>query len=199
MQADGSPDRIGPNAILQVMAAADARVGRASRDALLHGAGLSRYLYAPPRDMVPQRDVARLQRQLREQLGSARAREVAIDAGRRTADYLLAHRIPAVVQRVLRRLPSGLSCRILAGAIARHAWTFAGSGRFSVSRGAPLCFTIVSNPLCSDIRAEHPVCDYFVATFEGLFQNIVDTRIRVVERSCQACGDDACVFDICWS
>lgn len=199
MHAGDRPDRIGPNAILQVMAAVDARLGRTDRDALLQGAGLSRYLEAPPRDMVPQGDVAILQRELRAQLGSTRAREVAIDAGRRTADYLLAHRIPTVVQRMLRYLPRGLSCRLLAAAIARHAWTFAGSGRFSVSRGAPLRFTITGNPLCSAIHTEHPVCDYFVATFEGLFQSIVDARMRVVERSCEACGDKACVFDVCWS
>lgn len=198
MHAGSSQDRIGPNAILQVMAAAESLLGHAHRDALLHGAGLYRYLESPPQSMVPQADVAALQRHLREYLGSSTARDVAIEAGQRTAVYLLAHRIPAMVQLVLRHLPRGLSCRILAAAIARHAWTFAGSGRFHVARGSPLRFTITGNPLCSAIRADQPACDYFVATFEGLFRSVVDPKIRVVERCCEACGDEACVFDICW-
>jgi hypothetical protein len=71
------------------------------------------------------------------------AAEVARSAGRRTADYLLAHRIPKPVQALLKALPARLAARVLLSAIARHAWTFAGSGVFSASTGArarPSCW-----------------------------------------------------------
>ena len=54
----------------------------------------------------------------------------------RTGDYLLAHRIPKPVQALLKRLPAPLAARVLLAAITRHAWTFAGSGRFEAHRPA---------------------------------------------------------------
>jgi divinyl protochlorophyllide a 8-vinyl-reductase len=61
---------------------------------------------------------------LRADLGPAMAAEVARDAGLRTADYLLANRIPKPVQVLLKHLPAPLAARVLLSAIRRHAWTF---------------------------------------------------------------------------
>lgn len=58
-------------------------------------------------------------------------------AGAATADYILAHRIPGPVKALIRALPAPLGARFLTAAIARHAWTFAGSGRLSSPPGTP--------------------------------------------------------------
>ena len=52
------------------------------------------------------------------------------EAGRLTADYIIANRIPRAARGVLQRLPAPVACRLLVAAIRAHAWTFAGSARF---------------------------------------------------------------------
>jgi divinyl protochlorophyllide a 8-vinyl-reductase len=119
-------------------------------------------------------------------------------AGVATADYLLAHRIPKPVQLLLKLLPAPLACRLLLAAISRHAWTFAGSGRFDARPGRPTLLTIRDNALCRGQHSDHPVCDYYAATFEQLFRVLVHRQARVTELSCEARGDDACSFEIRW-
>ena len=51
-------------------------------------------------------------------------------AGLGTAEYILANRIPAPAKRVIRILPNPWGARLLARSIAKHGWTFAGSGQF---------------------------------------------------------------------
>jgi divinyl protochlorophyllide a 8-vinyl-reductase len=145
--------------------------------------------------------VRRLHGVLRETLGDAEARAVARAAGTRTADYLLAHRIPKPVQALLKALPARLSAHLLLAAVRRHAWTFAGSGHFSARAGrpgAPVVLAIRDNPLCRDLQTETPACDFYAATFERLFQVLVARRARVVEVACEACGDDECRFEVQW-
>lgn len=192
-------NRIGPNAIIQVINALMARFGEHSVNAFFVDAGLERYVRERPGSMVSEHDVALLQTELRERYGPLMAREICIDAGKRTGDYLLAHRIPRLAQGVLRLMPAGLAARVLAKAISKHAWTFAGSGTFTVSPGTPFRFSIQHNPLCNRIRSDVPVCDYYAATFERIFQAIVHPRSRVVETECEATGASACVFEVSWA
>jgi divinyl protochlorophyllide a 8-vinyl-reductase len=190
--------RIGPNAIVRVAEALVERIGAEATDALFTRAGLARHLAHPPTAMVDEADVARLQWQLRADLDPDLAREVAWDAGTRTGDYLLAHRIPTPAQFVLRHLPPSLAARVLAKAITKHAWTFAGSGTFHCKPGKPFVLTIEHSPLCSRIRASAPVCHYYSATFERIFQTLVSDRARVTEVACEAAGGAACVFEVAW-
>ncbi len=189
---------IGPNAILRVADALPARVGPDGMRALFEQAALAHHLQAPPQRMVPEEEVRRLHVALRERLGEPLAREIAQDAGRRTGDYLLAHRIPKAVQRLLRLLPARAASGMLLAAIGRHAWTFAGSGRFEARNGEPVLLTIHDNPLCRGLRSEAPACHYYAATFERLFVALVNPDARVVEVSCEASGQDACRFEIRW-
>lgn len=194
-----SQNRIGPNAIIQVINALVARFGEQSTNAFFIDAGLERYIRERPGGLVSERDVADLQIELRERYGPLMAREICIDAGKRTGDYLLANRIPRLAQQLLRRIPAGLAARVLAKAIRKNSWTFAGSGTFSVSPGTPFRFFIQHNPLCNRIRSDVPVCDYYAATFERIFQAIVHPRSRVVETECEATGASACVFEVSWA
>lgn len=191
-------DRIGPNAILQVMASVAAIKGRPALEMLFTAAGLQHYLNDRPHEMVSERDVALLQLELRTVFGAQSAHDISRDAGFRTGDYLLAHRIPKLAQRILKVLPASLAARVLAKAIAKHSWTFSGSGTFSYRPGKPFIFSIQHNPICSRIKSDKPVCDYYAATFERIFRAIVHPNAHVKETACEAAGDPACVFELSW-
>lgn len=190
--------RIGPNAITQVAAALDARVGSQRSAGVFEAAGLSRYRAAPPAAMVPESEVTALHRALRESLAADEREAVCREAGELTGAYLLAHRIPRPVQALLKVLPAAVASRILLAAIARHAWTFAGSGRFTVARGDRLLLSIEGCALCRGAAAERPDCGYYAATFERLFRTLVSPGSRVREVACEACGAPACRFEVRW-
>ena len=188
--------RIGPNAITRVAEALDARFG--SAEEVFADAGLAHHLVTPPSEMVDERDVIALQRALRLRLGLTEARAVSFDAGLRTGDYLLAHRIPRPAQRVLRLLPPGPASRMLLKAVGKHAWTFSGSGVFSFTTGRPLQVSIAGCPICRGSQAQEPVCDFYAGAFERLFRTLVSRRTEVREVACQAQGAPACVFEMSW-
>ncbi|MBN2885950.1 MAG: bacteriochlorophyll 4-vinyl reductase [Chromatiaceae bacterium] len=190
--------RIGPNAIIRVAEALEAAENRAAVEHLFTAAGLAHYLDAMPDAMVDEREVSRLQTALREQLGIARARAISRDAGRRTGDYLLAHRIPKPAQRLLKLLPAGLASQVLIKAIGKNAWTFAGSGHFSAAPGKPVRLTIQNGPICAGAKADEPLCDFYAGTFERLFRVLVQRETQVTETACQAQGAEACVFEARW-
>lgn len=193
--------RIGPNAILQGRVALEAALGAPAGQALMRHAGLGRHLDHPPTTMLDERDVQALHRALRAELGVPRARAIGRHAGLLTGDYLLAHRIPPLARCLLPRLPAALSARLLLMAIQRHAWTFCGSGHFSVKpwrRGRPLVVALSSTATCRGEQAEQPLGDYFGATFERLFQALVHPATQVDEVACVARGDRACEYAIRW-
>ncbi len=205
----GAAARIGPNAVIQLAAALSPRVGATRALQLFEAAGAAAWWRQPPEHMVPQAEVARLHRVVRAALDPGVAREVARDAGTRTAEYLLRHRIPAPVQFALRLVPASWAAAALLRAIGRNAWTFAGSGRFEACRGGdPVrwahggvprwTLTITGNPLCRGLQADAPACDYYAATFERLFRRLVHPGATVTEVDCEARGDAACRFAVRW-
>ena len=198
-EAPGDPHgRVGPNAITRVGEALDALYGRATTYAVFADAGLTQYLDAWPQAMVDEGEVAGLNRALHAHLPEASFRRVAADAGRRTGDYLLAHRIPRPVQALLRPAPAWLAARVLLKAIGRNAWTFAGSGTFDAAAGRPCTVTIADCPLCRQVEADHGVCDTYTGTFERLFRELVHPQAEARETACQAAGAPACRFEIRW-
>jgi divinyl protochlorophyllide a 8-vinyl-reductase len=190
--------RIGPNAIIQTLAALRERVGGAVTEDLLRAAGLSRYDAEVPSAMVPERDVGELFRALRCRLDESEAIACARLAGYKTAEYVLANRIPRPAQFVLRLLPARLAAPVLLASITKHTWTFAGSGSVSVLRGAPVRIAIAGCPVCRGTRAAAPSCGYYAASFEGLFRALVTSRARATETACQATGAESCVFEVRW-
>jgi divinyl protochlorophyllide a 8-vinyl-reductase len=192
------PARIGPNAIVRVAEAVRAQASEEAAARLFLRAGLADYLTHPPHHMVDEREVAALHRALREAFDGEHARRLSRSAGERTGAYLLAHRIPWPVQVLLRLLPPPLAARMLLSAIRRHAWTFAGSGRFSATAGRPVRLTIAGNPLCRGEHAAEPVCAYYAASFERLFRALVHPQATVVETACEATGAPACQFLVRW-
>lgn len=181
---------IGPNAVLQLVPVLeDHQKGLSAR--LMAVAGLE----GLPSDqgLMPEGPAARLHGAVRRELPEA-APALLAKAGQRTADYILAHRIPPLAQRVLKALPPVLAAPILEKAIARNAWTFAGSGRFRVAgRGL---FEVEANPLVAGERAATCQCHWHAAVFERLFRILVDDRLRAHETGCLACGDSVCRFEL---
>jgi divinyl protochlorophyllide a 8-vinyl-reductase len=195
-RARGHSGRIGPNAITRVAQALRDEVGDAATRAVFTHAALADALDDPPTAMVDEADVRRLHVELRDAIGPERAARVAREAGRLTGDYLLANRIPRPAQAVLKRLPAALAERALLAAVGRHAWTFAGSGRFAATPGSPTVVEIADNPLCRGVLADAPACHYHAATFERLWRTLVSPHTRVIETACCATGAPSCRFEL---
>ena len=189
---------VGPNAAIQLAAA----LSRAGMDdfakEIFAGAGVSDWLAHPPGAMIDERKAAWLHRSVRDRLPPERARSILADAGRLTADYLLAHRIPVPFKTLLRILPRAIAQRAFLAAIGRHAWTFVGDGRFSFRAGAVTVLEIRGNPFCAHERRAAPACNWHAAVFERLFGQLISTAAQVEEIACEACGDEACRFALQW-
>ena len=187
--------RIGPNAVLQHLPVLDDAVGPGLRHALLVRAGVPEP--APDSGMLDEAEVAPLHRAVWLFLPD-RAAAIQRQAGLAVGEYILANRIPAPARALIRALPAWLGARLLAAAIARHAWTFAGSGVFSVVSHRPLTVRIAQNPLAQGPRRRSagPSCHWHAAVFERLFQRLVWPEARVVETDCCAQGAGACTFVI---
>lgn len=185
--------RIGPNAITQLLPVLERAGGRELRDRLLVKAGILRL--PDMAGLVDEAPAARLHQAMRAEVPDL-APALAWAAGEGTADYILANRIPRGAQIVLRLLPGRLAAPILARAIARNAWTFAGSGRFEVISTHPPVFALVDNPVVRGEAADRPLCDWHAAVFERLFRRLADDRLRARETACCAMGAPACRFEI---
>lgn len=183
---------IGPNAILQLLPQI-ARIGGEARVAqMLAEAGI--FDVPDGTHMIPEGDAARLHQVLRRDEPDL-APQLAAKAGRATADYILAHRIPEFAQILLKLLTAPLAARSLSRAIAKHAWTFAGSGEFRVV--SPWCFEIAHNPI---VRGEHsatPLCHWHTAVFERLYRVLVHPHVTCEETTCCATSADGmCRFEL---
>lgn len=180
---------IGPNAILQTVAILDRLEGRAMRERVMARAAV------PMPDgtaMIPETHAAAMHRAVHRELPD-RGEGLLRLAGLATGDYILCHRIPALAQLLIRALPGPLGARLLAAAIARHAWTFAGSGSFLVRHGRPLVFELRDNPLRDPDG--HP-CVWHAAVFERLFRRLVWPACTVHEVECLATGGALCRFEL---
>ncbi len=188
--------RIGPNAIIQVVAALRAAGDEQRLRQIFAAAGLSDCIDQPPAAMVAETAVARLHQTVRATLPESLATQIMTDAGRRTGEYVLARRIPAPVRVILPRLPMVLARELLLKAICGNAWTFAGSGQFSAQDGQPCIVEIRANPVVAGETATVPVCHWHSAVFATLFQRLASTDFIVCETACCAMGAAACRFEI---
>jgi len=186
------PARIGPNAILQLVPVLDRAIGEQARKGMFIGSDVA--LPPPDAGMLPEAEVIRLYRALYLWLPEV-APDLLRQAGLATGDYILENRIPRAAKALLRVMPAPLVVRVLANAITRHAWTFAGSGAFAVEQFGPLTICIHNNPLA--VGAENrPGCHWHAAVFERLFSALVWPCVHVVETACCALGDPVCRFEI---
>lgn len=183
---------IGPNAILQTLPVLDGLLGpKGCRDVLNH-AGIAEI--PDGNHMIPEALAARLHRQIRLDAPGLASR-ISAQAGIATANYILANRIPRPAQIVLRCLPAGPAARLLSTAIDKHAWTFAGSGQFSVL--TPWKFKIADNPLVRGETDTSCLCSWHAAVFARLYQALVSPECSCQEISCGAQAvASCCEFEI---
>ncbi|MDE3080625.1 MAG: bacteriochlorophyll 4-vinyl reductase [Paracoccaceae bacterium] len=182
---------IGPNALLQLAPVLDAALGPDARRRIFAVGGYDGLPAAF--GMIPEAGVAGIHQAVR---GLPQARTLLAAAGGLTGDYILAHRIPPVAQRILRALPARIAVPLLTRAIARHSWTFAGSGRFRVVSRWPAVVEIADNPLTRSEESVAPLCIWHAAVFRRLYAALALQGARVTEVACCACGDPACRFEI---
>jgi len=195
----GRAARIGPNAVTRIGEALRATGHERWIVPIYAAAGACDWLDSPPQEMVDERQAARLHLAVRRFLPASGASQVLAEAGRLTADYLLAVRIPPAARLLLKALPAPIGIRLLLRAVRMHAWTFAGSGRFDCAAGPPVTIEIGANPLCAGERAAEPVCDWHAAVFQRLFQSLVTRRSAVREVECVASGQDRCRFTVSYT
>lgn len=196
MAISSTAGRIGPNAIIQTVAALSERRGAAGARAVLELAGHAELLRDLPGEMVAEREFRALALALAGQVGAAEAGDLLERAGALTAAYLLRARIPPPAQWALRMLPPRPALRLLLAAVAKNAHTFGESGAFSYALGDAPAITIANRALCDTPAAGALVCRFYRGTFTALLRALVSPTAELRERACQGRGDQACVYEV---
>lgn len=181
-ETDGSGPRVGPNAVLQLIAALR---GRGIDPApMFAAAGLPGLLAEPPSAMMPAAEALALFRAVLAMRPDAG--DILSDAGARTGAYVLENRIPRPAQWLLRALPGRLALPLLLRAIAKNAWTF-GASRIAVGPGV---LVLPDNPMAT------PGCPWHRATIGTLVRALAHPGAMVDHPECRAKGGAACRFRI---
>lgn len=169
---------IGPNAVLKTVEVMEERLGPAETQAILADAQLARL--PSGKHMIPEVEALRLHRwlALHDPLD---ALDIAEEAGARTADYIIAHRIPRAAGWLLRRLPAWAAAPLLMGAIRKHAWTFIGAGAFAPADAWH--FTIDRTPARDALPPPESLFAWYAAVFTRLYRVLVapDCACRMIE------------------
>lgn len=163
-----APALIGPNAILQALPVMERVLGTEESAKVLREA---RICALPTGEtMIPEIDAMRLHHAL-SMRDPFDAIEIAREAGVGTADYIIANRIPRAAVRLLRWLPAKLAAPLLMKAIAKHAWTFIGSGHFAPKGGWH--FTIDRTHADDLMMPTDSLFEWYAAVFSRLYQEMV--------------------------
>lgn len=165
--------KMGPNGIIQTFNAIKARFGEHAAAQALIKADLKKYLAELPHEMVDEREFHRLARCVCETFDENSRNAILLNAGERTAEYLLQARIPKVFQALLKRLPTRWAAKLLLWSIAQHAWTFAGSGKFSHQVDTEIeASMLVREP------ARNEVALFYGGALQTLFQRLFKDKIE---------------------
>jgi divinyl protochlorophyllide a 8-vinyl-reductase len=182
---------MGSQTVLPLIAAIDRTLGQAAAARLMDEA---RFTHLPePGDPVRERQVAVLHQALRREypdIAETMQREAARDA----VEWLMQNRIPARARMLLAGMPWGMAVWMLGRNAAQNAWTFGGSGKFSVLGTNE--FQLVDNPLIRGEVSNLPICVWHEELFQHTFRRMAHSRLRCVETSCIAAGADACRFHL---
>lgn len=180
---------VGPNAVIQLGKALHHMCGSGAVLTVFSKHGFSDLIDNPPDRMISEKIPAALMNGVWKHLEPPEAGAVLRDAGRRTADYVIANRIPGAATWLLARAPASIGARVLLKAIHRNAWTFCGSGICTIKTVPALTLTLHKNPLPT------PGCIWHVAVFERLFERLIPSRTHVTHRAHQFTDETADRFD----
>lgn len=175
----GAPARIGPNAVIRTVQELEGILGRTDTERMLRRFGLEHLLHVEPDGMRPEEEFLRLVKAVTESLPPETARAVLLSAGRSTGSYVLENRIPGVFRKLAPVLPRTVRLRLLLSAFQRHAWTFAGSGRFEVEVGTPARMRLELAPEARELPSRIPLIAYYTGSFEVLLRAMVDSDLTL--------------------
>ena len=144
------------------------RLGHSETAAILADAQITRLPSGT--HMIPEADALRLHRwlALHDPVG---AFDIAEESGARTADYIIANRIPRAAVWLLRRLPAAAAAPLLMAAIRKHAWTFIGAGDFVA--GDAWGFTIDRTAAADSLPPPDSLFAWYAAVFTRLYRQLV--------------------------
>ncbi|WP_081095411.1 bacteriochlorophyll 4-vinyl reductase [Erythrobacter donghaensis] len=169
---------IGPNAVLKAVEVMEERLGHAETQAILADAQIAHLPSGA--HMIPETEALRLHRwlALHDPIGAA---VIAEEAGARTADYIIARRIPRAAGWLLRRLPASLAAPLLMAAIRKHAWTFVGGGAFTPQDAWR--FTIDRSLAGDRLPPPESLFHWYAAVFTRLYRVLVapNCTCRMIE------------------
>ena len=169
-----TPSKIGPNSIIQTVAALEAKYGKPEAEAILKRIGQGHYIGNLPTEMIEESKFHSIVTLLQKEIGDTNTSSILQSSGERTARYLLKVRIPRIFQKFLKLLPPRLAFRLFLFAISKNAWTFAGSGEFSYTMNQPPEITVkVTYP-------SHPVVgNFYLGTFSVLLKELVNPKTKI--------------------
>ncbi len=184
-----NPAKIGPNSIIQTVAALEAMFGGKEAEAILTRAGQGHWIGNLPSEMTDESKFHALARALLKEIGEQKTATILEDSGRRTAAYLLRVRIPGFFQKILKPLPPGPAFRLLLFAISKNAWTFAGSGEFRYTSGKqPVISVKVTCP------SQPVVGNFYLGTFEALLEALVNPKTTIKASIRKESGAILCTY-----
>jgi divinyl protochlorophyllide a 8-vinyl-reductase len=170
-----TPSKIGPNSIIQTVAALEEKYGKTKAENILRKIGQGYVIGNLPKEMVEESKFHSMVIALQKELGETTTAAILKESGERTAKYLLKVRIPGIFQKIVKLLPARPAFKIFLFAISKNAWTFAGSGEFSYTMNRPPEILVkVTYP------ATHPVVgNFYLGTFTALLQELVNPNTKI--------------------
>ncbi len=170
-----TPSRIGPNSIIQTVAALEAAYGKTKTETMLRKIGQGYLIGNLPKEMVEESKFHSLVIALQKEIGDTATSTILKESGERTARYLLKVRIPGIFQQLVKLLPPRPAFRLFLFAISKNAWTFAGSGEFSYAMNRPPEITVkVTFPATLPV-----VGNFYLGTFTALLKELVNPATTI--------------------
>ena len=170
-----TPSKIGPNSIIQTVAALEAAYGKTKAETMLSKIGQGYLVGNLPKEMVEEAKFHTLVGALQKEIGETATSRILQESGERTARYLLKVRIPGIFQKLVKLLPPRPAFKLLLFAISKNAWTFAGSGEFA--------YTMKRPPEIS-VKVTFPtlpvVGNFYLGTFTALLQELVNPTTKIM-------------------
>ncbi len=177
-------------------------IGKNGYLAVLHVAGLDRYLEAPPPDdnrlTIPGEDFSALLNGIFTMYGEQSSRGLFRRWGRQFGQVGVKRRISArILKPLLSVLPLQRRVHTLLNALMNEANAARGEALHSVQvRPNAYLFTFRDCLYCHSLRATEPACYTIVGILEAVLQWGTGRDFAVRETQCMAHGAAACVFKI---
>ena len=170
-----TPSKIGPNSIIQTVAALEAAYGKNKAETMLSKIGQGYLVGNLPKEMVEEAKFHTLVGALQKEIGETATSRILQESGERTARYLLKVRIPGIFQKFVKLLPPRPAFKLLLFAISKNAWTFAGSGEFAYNMTRPPEISVkVTFP------TQPVVGNFYLGTFTALLQELVNPTTKIM-------------------